>query len=199
MKLITETSWDISQLNEEKSGKDLYVVGIFSSAEVKNANGRVYPRQILEREIEKFYNEKVKQKCAIGQLNHPNTPEGDLEKAAILVEQLEWKSNNVIGKAKVLTTPSGQIVRSLINDGVKIGISSRGLGDVSESGIVEDTFNLLTYDIVSNPSNIGSWVNGIYEGTTFGVDKDKERQIKEAKEEYKKKIWQVLENIEKNI
>jgi hypothetical protein len=199
MKLICEISYDINSINEKKDEKNLYVVGIFSSAEVKNANGRVYPRQILEREIEKFYNEKVKQKCAIGQLNHPNTPEGDLEKAAILVEDLEWKSNNVMGRAKVLTTPSGQIVRNLINDGVKIGISSRGLGDVSESGIVEDTFNLLTYDIVSNPSNIGSWINGIYEGNTFGIDKDKEKQIKEAKEEYKKKIWQVLENIEKNI
>lgn len=199
MKLITEISWDISQLNEEKDEKNLYVVGIFSSAETKNANGRVYPRQILEREIQRFMDEKVKQKCALGQLNHPNTPEGDLEKAAILVEDLQWKAHNVIGKAKVLTTPSGQIIRSLINDGVKIGISSRGLGDVSESGIVEDTFNLLTYDIVSNPSNVGSWVNGIYEGNSFGVDYTKEKAIREAKKEFKKKIWQVLDDIEKNL
>jgi hypothetical protein len=199
MKLITETSWDIQQLFEEKSGKDLYVVGIFSSAEIKNSNGRVYPRNILEREISKYMDEKVKQKCAIGQLNHPTSPEGDLEKAAILVEQLEWKSNNVMGKAKVLTTPSGQIVRSLISDGVKIGISSRGLGDVSESGIVEDTYNLLTYDIVSNPSNIGSWVNGIYEAQTFGVEKVDNSKILEAKKELKQRIWQVLSNIEKNL
>jgi hypothetical protein len=96
-------------------------------------------------------------------------------------------------------TPSGQIVRSLISDGVKIGISSRGLGDVSESGIVEDTYNLLTYDIVSNPSNIGSWVNGIYEAQTFGVEKVDNSKILEAKKELKQRIWQVLSNIEKNL
>jgi hypothetical protein len=192
MKLITENSWDVVANNDEK--KNMYIVGIFSSAETKNANGRIYPKRILEREINKFINDKVKNKCAIGQLNHPTTPEGDLEKAAILVESLEWKGVNVVGKAKILNTPCGNIVKNLLNDGVRIGVSSRGLGDVNESGIVEDTFNLLTYDIVANPSNIGSWVNGIYEGREYLTDQEIEKR---AKKEALRKLWQVLENLEK--
>lgn len=196
LKLITETSYSFN-IREEKESKNLYIMGIFSSAEAKNRNGRYYPKSLLEREMDKLM-ESIKQNTCVGQLSHPETPETDLEKAAILIEELKWKDNDIMGKAKVLSTPSGAVLKSLIKDNVRVGVSSRGLGTVNEQdGKVNDDFQLLTWDIVSTPSNYGSWVNGIYEGKTFestDVKQPNSDEIQMVLKEHEKKVWQALKN-----
>jgi len=166
LKLITEMSYDV-QLSEGQRSKDLYIVGIFSTAEAENNNKRKYPREILERELKKV-NEKVANRYLWGELGHPPSPEINPERIAILVEGLEWKGNNVYGKAKILDTPMGKIARTLVKEG-KLGISSRGLGTVNDDGYVNEDYKLICYDLVTDPSNHPSWVNGIYEGESFTV------------------------------
>jgi len=206
MKLILETSYDF-QLEESKSGKDkkLYIVGIFSSADVKNANGRRYKREVLEREINSLVEKKISQKCCWGQLGHPVHPDTDLDKVAMQTMQLEWKGNNVFGRAKILqNTPMGSIAAELLKEG-SLGVSSRGLGTVSEDGWVNEDFRLLTYDLVSDPSNPGSnYINGIYEAKEFFIettedtkDKLKEENIDEekAKQMYLDNVLNFIDNL----
>lgn len=174
-KLITETSYDVQskvEESEEKNGR-LYIYGVFSSAETKNENQRIYKKETLEREVER-YREKIRARTSLGELNHPPQPDINVERAAILVEELEWKGNDLLGKARVLENmPQGNIVKTLIaEENVALGISSRGLGDVNEDGYVADNYTLLGWDIIGNPSNKGSWVNGIYEGAEFPSPKD---------------------------
>jgi hypothetical protein len=179
LKLITEMS-SVIELWESKS-KTPYMIGIFASAETKNANGRVYDKSILEREVEKFVQEKVKTKSAWGELGHPDASDINLDNIAMLIENLEWKGNDVYGKAKILDTPKGQILRTLVKEG-NIGVSTRGLGTVNESGRVNDDYNLITIDAVSDASNPGSkFVNGILEGRTFTLP-EKDLSIEEARE-----------------
>jgi len=160
MKLITETSYDF-ELIESKS-KGVNIVGIYSTAELKNNNNRVYKKDILEREIERVQ-EKVKNGTLWGELGHPPYPEINPERIAILTTELHWRGNDLYGKSKVLETPMGEIAKTLVKEG-KMGISSRGLGTVSEDGYVNEDFNLITWDMVTDPSNHPSWVNGVYEG-----------------------------------
>lgn len=168
-KLITETSYDL-ELVESKSDKGMHIVGIFSSAEIENNNKRKYKRDILEREIKKV-DEKIKKGSLWGELGHPPNPEINMERISILTKGLEWKGDHVYGKAKVLDTPMGNIARTLVKEG-NIGISSRGLGTVSESGYVNEDFNLITWDLVTDPSNNPSWVNGIYEGKEWNLNEE---------------------------
>jgi hypothetical protein len=157
------------------------MIGIFASAETKNANGRVYDKSILEREVEKFVKEKVQTKSAWGELGHPDASDINLDNIAMLIESLEWKGNDVYGKAKILDTPKGQILKTLVKEG-NIGVSTRGLGTVNESGRVNDDYNLITIDAVSDASNPGSkFVNGILEGRTFTLP-EKDISIEEARE-----------------
>lgn len=201
-KLICETSYDF-QIDEAKNDKNMYIVGIFSTAEMENNNKRIYGRDILEREINKV-NEKIKQNSLWGELGHPISSDINLDKVAIKIEGLEWKGNNVYGRAKILDTPNGNIAKVLVKEGT-LGISSRGLGTVSEDGKVKNDFMLLTYDIVASPSNHGSWVNGIYEGREFSITDNNfkerivEEDIKKAQEKYYKHLWQVICDIEKNM
>jgi len=201
MKLITEMS---NSIITESIDKSLYVTGIFSTAAVKNNNGRIYEKKLLEREVSKVM-EQVEGSSLYGQLNHPEKPEIDLEKVAILVEDLQWQGNDVMGKAKVLeSTQSGRNLAGIIKDGGKVGISSRGLGTVSESGTVNEDFNLICWDIVADASNPGSkYVNGIYEGRDFlsitDVKMKSNTEKSDAEEKYIKHIWQVLENITKKL
>jgi hypothetical protein len=179
LKLITETS-SVIELWESKS-KTPYMIGIFASAETKNANGRIYNKSILEREVEKFVKEKVQTKSAWGELGHPDASDINLDNIAMLIESLEWKGNDVYGKAKILDTPKGQILKTLVKEG-NIGVSTRGLGTVNESGRVNDDYNLITIDAVSDASNPGSkFVNGILEGRTFTLP-EKDISIEEARE-----------------
>ena len=195
MKLITETTYNIST---NKSEKNLYIEGIFSTAEERNRNGRIYSKRILEREVDKL-RENIVNKSSLGELEHPASNTITLERAAILIEDLVWEGNHIMGKAKVLSTPCGQIVKSLIEDGARIGISSRGLGTVNEkTNYVNEDFNLICWDIVSTPSNRGSWVSGILEGVDFGSS-NQEALIEQAKKEYKNRIFQVIDQISKNL
>jgi len=200
-KLITESSFDI-EISESKD-KNLHIVGIFSSADVENANKRKYRKSILERETNSLVEGKVSKKCCFGELSHPVDPEIHLDRVAIMTTQLEWRGNDLYGKAKILDTPMGNIAKTLIKEG-RLGISSRGLGTVAEDGYVNEDFRLITYDLVHDASNPSSkFVNGIYEGKEFEVFgiKEKEEKITEAqaKTEFKKHIWQVIEQIEKNL
>lgn len=211
MALITESNFDII-IESANSDKDFYISGIFSTADVKNKNGRIYPKPILEREIKKLLDESIKNKCCWGEIEHPlNRAIPSLKEAAILVESLDWHGNDVVGKAIVLDTPNGELLKSIMKKG-RVGISSRGVGTVSESGLVESNFSLYTWDVVSSASNFNSkFVNGIYESELFMTQEelnkinkqknieDKKILVKEAQEKYKKHIFQVLDNISKNI
>lgn len=180
MKLITESNFEIKTSIDEKE-KRMYISGIFATAEQKNKNGRIYPKSLLEREIKSITSNVISDSC-VGELNHPtDRSEIDLNKAGIKITSLAWDGNNVMGKALVLSTPKGKLIQSLVEDKVRIGISSRGLGTVSE-GKVNNDFKLLTWDIVQNPSNIGSFVNGILEGKEFNT-KEEEKTLNEIKEE----------------
>ena len=201
LKLITEMS---NSIITESIDKSLYVTGIFSSAAVRNNNGRIYEKKLLEREVSKVM-EQVKGRSLYGQLNHPEKPEIDLERVAILIEDLQWQGNDVMGKAKVLeNTQSGKNLAGIIKDGGKVGISSRGLGTVSESGTVNEDFNLICWDIVADASNPGSkYVNGIYEGRDFSnminIKEERNTEKSDAEAKYIKHIWQILENITKKL
>ena len=200
MKLITEMSYDF-EVSESKS-KGMHIVGIYSSAEIENNNGRKYKKTILEREVDKVKG-KIDQKSLWGELGHPTNPEINPDKIAIITSMLEWRGNDLYGKSKILETPMGNIAKTLIKEG-KMGISSRGLGTVGDDGYVNEDFNLLTWDLVTDPSNEPSWVNGIYEGQEFTIPgmkkeepktKKQEYTVKETLEYYSRNIWQVPKNI----
>lgn len=199
-KLITEVSHDF-EISESKA-EGTHIVGIFSSAELENNNKRRYKKSILEREVVKIQ-DKISKKSLWGELGHPPNPEVNPDKIAILTTQLEWKGNDIYGKAKVLDTPMGNIAKTLIKEG-SMGISSRGLGTVGDDGYVNEDYNLICWDLVTDPSNNPSWVNGIYEGRTWELEvPDKplteQEQLVEAQESFKKHVWQVIEKIEKSI
>lgn len=197
MKLITEVSYDFA-LTEGKD-KQMYIAGIFSTAEMENNNKRKYGRDILEREVTKVQ-EKIGKNCLWGELGHPPNPEVNPDKIALKIENLEWKGNNVYGKAKLLDTPMGQIAKTLVKEG-SMGISSRGLGTVAEDGYVNEDFHLITYDLVTDPSNKPSWVNGIYEGKEFapiGGTPDKEIKkddIEKAQKAYFDYLMETIDDL----
>lgn len=186
------------ELHEDKKSKDMFAVGIFSSAELKNNNKRVYKKNLLEREVEKV-NEKVSKKCLWGELGHPPNPEVNPDKIAIRTTQLEWRGNDLYGKAKLLDTPMGQIAKTLVKEG-QMGISSRGLGTVGDDGYVNEDFHLITWDLVTDPSNNPSWVNGIFEGMEFvGIGSENqvpdESKIKEAQKAYFDYLMNTIDGI----
>ncbi len=205
VKMITEASYDLN-INESED-KKLYVEGIFAVAEKKNANKRVYGKDLLSKQVNKYITEKVERKQSLCEINHPTDRcEIDLTKAAGLVESLEWRGNDVWGRALVLPeTPYGSILNGLIKSGVSVGISTRGTGTVSESGYVDDSYNLITWDFVSSPSAPGAFVNGILEGVDFPVPDTNEtkqptdEEVKQALQEHEKRIWQVIKQIENSL
>lgn len=199
--LITECSHDLEINEGNGNDKNLYVTGIFSSWGKRNNNGRVYEENTMKREVDSIL-EKIEKKCLWGELGHPPNPEINPDKIAIRVESLEWDGQDLYGKAKILNTPQGQIAKELVKEGM-IGISSRGLGTVAEDGTVNEDYNLLTWDLVTDPSNGPSWVNGIFEGKQWGLGEDvvTEDSISEAqaKEEYFKHIMESIRAIEKHM
>lgn len=204
MKLLTEVSQNVA-INS--TDNNVYIEGIFSSAENKNINGRIYKKSTLEREVDKLM-EKVHNRCLWGELSHPSCPDITPDRISHLVEKLEWQGNEVYGKAKIIDTPMGKISKTLLKEG-KIGISSRGLGTVNENdNYVNDDYFMITWDLVIDPSNQPSWINAITENKDFDVPWLKSEKtesieqrlsIKEARDEYNRKIWQVLEKIEKSL
>jgi hypothetical protein len=173
MKLITETlESNIEVFTESKQNgkKDFFIEGIFMMADSKNRNGRIYESKVLQPAVEKYSEDQVKTGRAVGELNHPEGPTINLDKVSHLITKLEWNDSNVIGKAKILDTPMGQIVKGLLEGGVKLGVSSRGMGSLEpRDGInyVGSDFQLATVDIVQDPSAPSAFVNGIMEGVEW--------------------------------
>ena len=167
MKLITEMYDDFEILTEGK-GKDMKIKGVFMQAETKNRNGRVYPLDVLQKEVNRYNKELVETKRAFGELGHPEGPTVNLDRVSHMIEELVPEGNNIIGKAKILDTPNGKIVKELLNAGEKLGVSSRGMGTLEKRGqtnYVKDDFYLATAgDIVADPSAPKAFVEGIMEG-----------------------------------
>ena len=175
MKLITEHLEDnLNYITEEKNGKKNTVIeGIFMQAESKNRNGSIYPRDVMESAVNKYVTEQVSKGRAVGELNHPDGPTINLDKVSHRITELSWDGNNVMGKALVLDTPMGQIVKGLVEGGVQLGVSSRGMGTlVNKNGVnvVGKDFILATVDIVQDPSAPEAFVNGIMEGVEWVWD-----------------------------
>ncbi len=169
MKLITETIEDVQILTEEKNGKKLlYIEGVFLQSELKNRNGRMYPFNVLNKEVERYNEEYVKSKRALGELGHPDGPTINLDRVSHRITSLRAEGNNFIGKAQILDTPMGNIAKNLLGEGVQLGVSSRGMGSIQKKedcNVVADDFMLTTAaDIVADPSAPDAFVNGIMEG-----------------------------------
>jgi len=190
MKLITESIEDIRILTEEKDGeKHLYIEGVFLQSEIKNRNGRIYPFDVLNKEVERYSEEYVKAGRALGELGHPDGPTVNLDRVSHKITSLKAEGNNFMGKARILDTPMGKIAKSLLGEGVKLGVSSRGMGSLKEeNGVkyVSDDFMLATAaDIVADPSAPDAFVNGIMEGKEWVWEGGllREKQIQEIKKE----------------
>jgi hypothetical protein len=171
MKLITEyVDFDelevFTESTEDGTKKNLKIKGPFMGAEIKNRNGRIYPRELLEREVARFTMEKIDKKRAMGELDHPPVPQLNLDRVSHLIESLEMEGNKVIGVAKILDTPMGNIAKSLIESGVNLGTSSRGIGTLKGNTVNPD-FKLLTVDIVGDPSYTEAYVEGILENKEY--------------------------------
>ena len=197
MKLISEQWCDnINYLIEQdpKTGKDnVYIEGIMLQTEVKNKNGRIYPKEIMQKEVKRYTKEYINEKRAYGELGHPEGPTINLERTSHLIQSLKEDGNNFVGKAKVLSTPMGEIVKNLLADGARLGVSSRGMGSLKASlekggvQMVQSDFQLATAaDIVADPSAPDAFVNGVMEGVEWIWDNG---VIKAQKiEEYKNSI-----------
>ena len=171
MKLITETIEDISLVCEELSEegkKNYYIEGVFLQGDIKNRNGRVYPSAVLSREVDKYTESFIEKGRALGELGHPEGPTINLDRVSHKIVSLKKEGSNFIGKAKLLETPMGKIAQNLLNEGVKLGVSSRGMGSLElKNGVnyVKDDFMLATAaDIVADPSAPDAFVEGIMEG-----------------------------------
>ena len=172
MKLIAEyTEENLEVLTEEKNGKKSYAIeGIFMQAETKNRNGRIYPRDVMEQAVDRYNNEQVVKGRAVGELNHPEGPTVNLDKVSHKIESLNWQGNDVVGKARILSTPMGEIVKGLLDGGVNLGVSTRGMGSLQRTNdamVVKDDFLLNAVDIVQDPSAPSAFVNGVMEGVEW--------------------------------
>jgi len=193
MKLIKEVYQDVKYLTEETSngGKSLYIEGIFAQADTDNRNNRKYPYAVMEKEVNR-YQQMIESKRSLGELGHPPTPTLNLNNVSHLITSLKLEGKNVIGKAKILDTPMGNIARNFINEGVCLGVSTRGLGSLKElaNGIneVQDDFHLTTVDIVADPSAPDAFVQGIYESAEWVCENGiwKAIQIESAQKTLKK-------------
>jgi len=172
MKLISEyVEQELEVITEAtESGKNYFIEGVFAQADRPNRNRRIYSKQVMEKAVHKYDTEQVKTGRAVGELNHPEGPSINLDKVSHRITALEWKGNDVVGKAHILDTPMGKIVKGLLDGGVKLGVSTRGMGSLEEkNGImyVKDDFHLSTVDIVQDPSAPDAFVNGIMEGVEW--------------------------------
>ncbi len=217
MKLISEfQDYGVSPVivEENKDGKkDYFIEGIFMQAEIKNRNGRIYPKEVIQTEVKRYNKEFITQDRAFGELGHPEGPTINLDKVSHMITKLEEDGNNFVGRAKILSTPNGQIVKNLIDDGAKLGVSSRGLGSLESKGnaqYVKDDFQLATAaDIVADPSAPEAFVEGIMEGVEWvyesGILKAKDLELMQSElrtarlnslEETKLKLWKrFVENL----
>ena len=176
MRLICEHLEDVEFICEDsKTGKNYYIEGIFMQANVKNRNGRIYPKHILQKEAKRYKQNYIKQNRAFGELGHPEGPTVNLERVSHMITELKEDGNDFRGRAKILDTPYGKIVKNLIDEGARLGVSSRGMGSLKPMGRncsqVQDDFYLATAaDIVADPSAPAAFVNGIMEGKEWVWD-----------------------------
>ena len=190
MKLITEQIEEVKFLTEDNNGtKSHYIQGVFLQGEIKNRNGRVYPIDILEREVGRYTEQNISKNRALGELGHPEGPTVNLDRASHKIESLVREGNNYIGKAKILDTPMGQNAKSLLDEGVSLGVASRGVGSLREMGganYVRDDYQLATAaDIVADPSAPDAFVEGIMEGKEWVWDNGllKEQEVSQIKKQ----------------
>jgi len=217
MKLISEfNDYAIEPViveENEKGQKEYFIEGIFMQSQIKNRNGRIYPKDVMDKEVNRYVKEFVEKDRAFGELGHPEGPTINLDKVSHMITKLEADGNNYVGRAKILSTPNGQIVRNLIDDGAKLGVSSRGLGSLEQKDgaqVVKSDFQLATAgDIVADPSAPEAFVEGIMEGVEWiyenGILRAQEveqmkKEIQVAKlnklEETKLKVWsKFVENL----
>ena len=217
MKLISEfNDYAIEPViveENEKGQKEYFIEGIFMQSQIKNRNGRIYPKEVMDKEVKRYVKEFVEKDRAFGELGHPEGPTINLDKVSHMITKLEEDGNNYVGRAKILSTPNGQIVRNLIDDGAKLGVSSRGLGSLEQKDgaqVVKSDFQLATAgDIVADPSAPEAFVEGIMEGVEWiyenGILRAQEveqmkKEIQVAKlnklEETKLKVWsKFVENL----
>ena len=175
MKLITETIENVEVITEGKGAdKKMYIEGVFLQSELKNRNGRMYPFSVLEKEVNRYNEEYVKTSRALGELGHPDGPTVNLDRVSHRITSLTAEGTNFIGRAQIMNTPMGNIAKALLEDGVKLGVSSRGMGSIDkreDCGVVMDDFMLATAaDIVADPSAPDAFVNGIMEGKEWAWD-----------------------------
>lgn len=172
MKLLSErietVEYKVETLNEASGNKKAYFIeGVFAQSNQKNRNGRVYPRSVMEGAMGQ-YGEMITTKKALGELGHPQGPQINLDRVSHLVTEMKWDGDNLVGRAKILDTPNGRIVQNFIDEGIQIGVSTRGLGTVkaTKGGIneVQNDFRMAAVDIVADPSAHDAWVQGLYEG-----------------------------------
>ena len=203
MKLIVERAESVTLLKEEDKvtkEQQYYITGVFMQADKQNRNNRVYPFEILKREVDSYNKKFVGENRAMGELGHPDSPTVNLERVSHLIKELKYEGKDVIGKAKLLDTPLGKIAKNLVDEGIKLGVSSRGLGSLKEKGGVQEVqedFILNAIDLVADPSAPEAFVEGILEGREWiyenGVIKPKEIEI------YKKKIQKINRNSDEKI
>lgn len=214
MKLITELTEDIKYIKENVGNgeKNYFIEGIFMQSDTKNRNGRIYPQPTMLKECKRYINEYVNKGRALGELNHPTGPTVNLDRVSHIVKELYEDGKNVYGKAKVLDTPMGKIVKNLIDEGAQLGVSTRGMGSLkSKNGYqeVQEDFMLAAIDIVADPSAPNAFVNGIMEGREWVFQNGlwSERQIEESRRLIKntssrnlnKNIVKIFEQYFKNI
>ena len=190
MRLIAEEITEVNFIAEEKEGKKSHFIeGVFLQAEIANKNGRKYPFRTLEREVAKYDEAHIRKGRALGELGHPDGPSINLDKVSHKIQSLKAEGNNFIGRAKILDTPNGRIAKSLLDEGVKLGVSSRGMGSLKQQegvNIVQDDFMLATAaDIVADPSAPDAFVDGIMEGKEWVWDNGilKESAVAQIKQE----------------
>lgn len=192
MKLITEITEEVKYIAEEgvEGKKSLYIEGIFLQGDIQNRNGRRYPIHVLDKEVGRYAAEQIEKGRAYGELGHPSGPTINLERVCMMIKSLRKEGTNYIGKAKIMDTPYGNIVKNLMSEGARLGVSSRGMGSIVEkNGVneVQDDFFLATAaDIVADPSAPDAFVNGIMEGVEWVWNNGviKAQQV----ESYKKEI-----------
>ena len=212
MKLISE-QWDdnieyIVEADPKTGKKSVYIEGIMLQTEIKNKNGRIYPHDIMVKEVKRYTKEFINQKRAYGELGHPEGPTINLERTSHLITELKEDGNNYIGRAKILSTPMGEIVKSLLADGARLGVSSRGMGSLKSSNtrdgvqMVQSDFQLATAaDIVAAPSAPDAFVNGVMEGVEWIWDNGvfKSQKIEEYKNSIRRAKAHKLQDVKLNV
>ena len=209
MKLISEfNDYALTPViveENEKGEKEYYIEGIFMQSEIKNRNGRVYPKDVMLKEVNRYRKDFIDNKRAFGELGHPEGPTINLDRVSHLITSLEEDDNNFVGRAKILSTPNGQIVKNLIDDGARLGVSSRGLGSLEQKGgaqVVKGDFQLATAaDIVADPSAPEAFVEGIMEGVEWVMENGilKQVQMDEMQKELRSAKKSQLEETKLNI